>query len=226
LLVRVEAALVEFNAFTLELVERRRATPTDDLFSALVHAEQAGDRLSLLELQALLINLFFAGHDTTRSTLAIALWLLATHPEQLALLRADPSLVPAAVEEVIRYEPIISGIPRIPTVDIDVAGLTIPAGSYVVLSVPSANRDPRQFREPDLFDVTRKNNRHVGFGHGVHHCVGANVARAELQEALGVILERCPVIETPIGEPVWVPYAASRRFEALPMHLEVQPRGR
>jgi cytochrome P450 len=224
LLARVEAAIVEFDAYTLEMIERRRAEPTDDLFSALVHAEEAGDRLSLAELQALLINLFFAGHDTTRSTLAIVLYLLATHPDQLALLRADRSLVPGAVEEMIRYEPIISGIPRIPTVDLDVAGVTIPAGSYVTLSVPSANRDPRQFTDPDRLDVTRTDNRHVGFGFGVHHCVGANVARAELQEALGVILDRCAVIESRVDDPVWVPYAASRRFEALPMHLEVVPR--
>jgi cytochrome P450 len=224
LLTRVDVAVAEFNAYTDELIERRRAEPGNDLFSALVHAEEAGDRLSHAELQALVINLFFAGHDTTRSTLAIVLYLLATHPDQLALLRADRSLVPAAVEEMIRYEPIISGIPRIPTVDLDVAGVTIPAGSYVTLSVPSANRDPRQFRDPDRLDVTRTENRHVGFGFGVHHCVGANVARAELQEALGVILDRCPVIETRIEDPVWVPYAGARRYETLPMHLEVTMR--
>jgi cytochrome P450 len=224
LLVRIEQAVVDFDAFTSELIDRRRAEPTDDLLSALVHAEEAGDRLSRAELQALLINLFFAGHDTTRSTLAIMLYLLATHPEQLALVRAHPELVPAAVEEMIRYEPIISGVPRIPTVDLEVAGVHIPAGSYITLSVPSANRDPRQFPDPDRLDFLRVENRHLGFGFGVHHCVGANVARAELQEALAVILERCPVIETRIDEPVWVPYAGARRFETMPMHLEVAPR--
>jgi len=224
LLVRIEQAVLDFDAFTSELIDRRRAEPTDDLLSALVHAEEEGDRLSRAELQALLINLFFAGHDTTRSTLAIMLYLLATHPDQLALLRARPELVPAAVEEMIRYEPIISGVPRIPTVDLDVAGVHIPAGSYITLSVPSANRDPRQFRDPDRLDFLRGDNRHLGFGFGVHHCVGANVARAELQESLSVILERCRVIETRIDEPVWVPYAGARRFETMPMHLEVAPR--
>jgi cytochrome P450 len=224
LLAEIERTLVAFDAFTSELIDRRRAEPTDDLFSALVHAEEAGDRLTRAELQALLINLFFAGHDTTRSTLAIMLYLLATHPEQLELVRAHPELIPGAVEEMVRFEPIISGIPRIPTVDLDVAGVWIPAGSYVTLSVPSANRDPRQFRDPDRLDVTRPENRHLGFGLGIHHCVGANVARAELQEALGVILARCPVIEARIDDPRWVPYAGARRYEAMPMHLEVAPR--
>jgi cytochrome P450 len=153
--------------------------------------------------------------------LAIMLFLLATHPEQLALVRARPALVPAAVEEMVRYEPIISGIPRIPTVDLDVAGVRIPAGSYITLSVPSANRDPRRFRDPDRLDFLRDDNRHVGFGLGAHFCVGANVARAELQEALTVILARCSVIEARVDEPVWVPYAGARRYEAMPMHLEV-----
>jgi cytochrome P450 len=220
---QIEEAILEFDAFTSELIDRRRADPGDDLFTALVHAEEAGDRLTRVELQALMINLLFAGHDTTRSTLAIILWLLATHPDQLALLREQPSLVAAAVEEAVRYEPIISGIPRIPSIDLDIAGVPIPAGSYITLSVPSANRDPRQFRDPDTFVITRTDNRHVGFGLGVHHCVGANVARAELQEALAVVLERCPVIEC-ADEPVWMPYAASRRFEALPMRLDISPR--
>jgi len=124
----------------------------------------------------------------------------------------------------VRFEPIISGIPRVPTVDLDVAGVRIPAGSYVTLSVPAANRDPRQFADPDRLDVTRRDNRHLGFGLGVHHCVGANVARAELQEALAVVLARCPVIEARVPAPRWVPYAGARRYEAMPMHLEVTPR--
>ena len=177
-----------------------------------MHAEEQGDRLSRAELQALLINLFFAGHDTTRSTLAIMLFLLATHPEQLDLLRARPDLVPAAVEEMIRYEPIISGIPRIPTVDLEVAGVHIPAGSYITLRC----RRPIVIRgsspTPTRSTSCATDNRHLGFGFGVHHCVGANVARAELQEALTVILDRCPVIETEIDDPVWVPYAGARRY--------------
>jgi cytochrome P450 len=224
LLPRIEQAITDFDAYSSGMIDRRRADPGDDLFTALVHAEEAGDRLTRDELQALVINLLFAGHDTTRSMLAICLWLLATHPDQAALLRRDPDRIPAAVEEMVRYEPIISGIPRIPSVDLDIAGVRIPAGSYVTLSVPSANRDPRAFADPDRLDVLRPDaQRHLGFGLGAHFCVGANVARAELREALRVVLERCPLIEART-EPVWQPYAASRRFESLSMRFDVGPR--
>ena len=184
----IERAVVDFNAYTEDLIERRRAAPGDDLLSALVLAEESGDRLTHDELRALIINLLFAGHDTTKSLLSIAIWLLMTHPDQLALLRDDPSLLVAAVEEISRYETPISGIPRVPSEDIAVAGVSIPAGSYITVSVPSANRDPRRFEEPDRFDITRTDNRHLTFGFGIHHCVGAAVARAEVQEALRVLV--------------------------------------
>ncbi|HVM67048.1 MAG TPA: cytochrome P450 [Acidimicrobiales bacterium] len=224
LLPRIEQAITDFDAYSSAMIDRRRANPGDDLFTALVQAEESGDRLSRVELQALVINLLFAGHDTTRSMLAICLWLLATHPDQTAFLREDPDRIPVAVEEMVRYEPIISGIPRIPTVDLDIAGVRVPAGSYVTLSVPSANRDPRAFSAPDRLDVLRPDaHRHLGFGLGAHFCVGANVARAELREAVRIVLERCRVIEART-EPVWQPYAASRRFESLSMRFEVGPR--
>ena len=212
----IERAVVDFNAYTEDLIERRRAAPGDDLLSALVLAEESGDRLTHDELRALIINLLFAGHDTTKSLLSIAIWLLMTHPDQLALLRADPSLLVAAVEEISRYETPISGIPRVPAEDITVAGVSIPAGSYITVSVPSANRDPRRFEEPDRFDITRTDNRHLTFGFGIHHCVGAAVARAEVQEALRVLVSRAE-LEPLVTEPTWVPFAAARRFEALPI---------
>ena len=212
----IEQAVVDFNTYTEDLIERRRAAPGDDLLSALVLAEESGDRLTHDELRALIINLLFAGHDTTKSLLSIAIWLLMTHPDQLALLRNDPSLLVAAVEEISRYETPISGIPRVPSEDIVVAGVSIPAGSYITVSVPSANRDPRRFDEPDRFDVTRTDNRHLTFGFGIHHCVGAAVARAEVQEALRVLVARAEL--EPLGaDPQWVPFAAARRFESLPV---------
>ncbi|HUP72802.1 MAG TPA: cytochrome P450 [Acidimicrobiales bacterium] len=212
----IERAVVDFNAYTEGLIERRRAAPGDDLLSALVLAEESGDRLTHDELRALIINLLFAGHDTTKSLLSIAIWLLMTHPDQLALLRDDPSLLNAAVEEIARYETPISGIPRVPCEDIVVAGVSIPAGSYLTVSVPSANRDPRRFDDADRFDVTRTDNRHLTFGFGIHHCVGAAVARAEVQEALRVLVDRVDL--EPAGEePRWVPFAAARRFESLPV---------
>jgi len=212
----IEQAVVDFNEYAEELIERRRAAPGDDLLTALVIAEDAGDRLTHDELRALIINLLFAGHDTTKAMLSIALWLLMTHPDQLALMRNDPSLVNSAVEEIARYETPISGIPRLPAEDIVVAGVSIPAGSYLTVSVPSANRDPRRFLDPDRFDVTRTDNRHLTFGFGIHHCVGAAVARAEIQEALRVLVPRVDL--EPLGDPpTWVPFAAARRFAALPV---------
>ena len=212
----IERSVVDFNAYAEELIERRRAAPGDDLLSALVVAEESGDRLTRDELRALIINLLFAGHDTTKSLLSIAIWLLMTHPDQLAILRDDPSLLLAAVEEIARYETPISGIPRVPSEDIVVAGVSIPAGSYLTVSVPSANRDPRRFDEPDRFDVTRTDNRHLTFGFGIHHCVGAAVARAEVQEALRVLVSRAE-LEPMVDEPRWIPFAAARRFESLPV---------
>jgi cytochrome P450 len=217
----IERAVVDFNDYTETLIERRRAAPGDDLLSALVMAEDAGDRLSHDELRALIINLLFAGHDTTKSLLSIALWLLMTHPDQLAQLRSDPSLLVGAVEEIGRFETPISGIPRVPSEDIVVAGVAIPAGSYLTVSVPSANRDPRRFREPERFDITRTDNRHLTFGFGIHHCVGAAVARAEVQEALRVLVPRVEMQPT-LDEPRWVPFAAARRFEALPVEVRAR----
>jgi cytochrome P450 len=217
----IERAVVDFNEYTETLIERRRAAPGDDLLSALVMAEEAGDRLTHDELRALIINLLFAGHDTTKSLLSISLWLLMTHSDQLARLRNDPSLLVGAVEEISRYETPISGIPRVPSEDIVVAGVSIPAGSYLTVSVPSANRDPRRFAEPDRFDITRTDHRHLTFGFGIHHCVGAAVARAEVQEALRVLVPRVDLQPT-VAEPRWMPFAAARRFEALPVEAKAR----
>jgi hypothetical protein len=214
----IESSVVAFDEYANRLIERRRTEPGDDLLSALVDAEAAGERLSGSELRALVINLLFAGHDTTKAMLGIAMFLLAEHPDQVALLRSGDASVMSAVEEIARYETPISGIPRLTTEDIVVAGVPIPAGSYVTVSVPSANRDPRRFADPDRFDVMRRDNRHLTFGFGVHHCVGAAVARAEVQEALGVLV-RDVDLEVDGDPPRWVPFAAARRFESLPMRV-------
>lgn len=218
----IETVLPLFDAKAAELIERRRAAPRDDLLDALIHVEEAGEHLSARELRGLVLNLLFAGHDTTKSLLANALYTLLSHPESFARLRAEPALVPNAVEEIARFEAPISGIPRIPSEDIDVEGVRIPAGSYVTLSVPSANRDPRRFADPDRFDVARRDIRHFTFGHGIHHCVGASVARAEVQEALSVLIERGVELEPRFDRPSWPPFIASRRPEALPVRMRAR----
>ena len=219
---QIEEALVHFDAAAADLLARRRRRRADEtLLDALIDAEEDGLRLGTLELRALVLNLLFAGHDTTKSLLANGLWTLVSHPVELARLREDPSLLPAAVEEIARFETPIPSIPRIATVDLEIEGVPIPAGSYVALSVPSANRDPRRFPEPDRFDLGRGDNRHFTFGHGLHHCVGAAIARTEIQEALGALLERGALFEPLVDRPTWTAFLSTRRVAALPARVRV-----
>ncbi len=218
----IEQAIVEFDEAAARLVERRRRARADDtLLDALIAAEEAGERLTNVELRALILNLLFAGHDTTKSLLANALWTLVSHPDELSKLRAKPSLVASAVEEVARFETPIPSIPRLTTVDLEIGGVPIPAGSYVALSIPSANRDPRRFSDPDRFDVTRNDSRHFTFGYGVHHCVGAAVARTEIQEALSALLDRGFELEPLVDRPEWTAFLSTRRVAALPSRFRV-----
>ncbi len=224
---KIEQAIVEFDAAASDLIERRRrARSNETLLDALIAVEEAGERLSNVELRALILNLLFAGHDTTKSLLANALWTLVSHPDELAKLRAEPGLVASAVEEVARYETPIPSIPRIATADLEIAGVAVPAGAYVALSIPSANRDPRRFDDPDRFDVTRNDSRHFTFGHGVHHCVGAAIARAEIQEGLAAFVERGFTLEPSIDRPEWTAFLSTRRIAALPARLRVRKSGR
>jgi hypothetical protein len=223
---KIEQAIVEFDAAASDLIERRRrARSNETLLDALIAVEEAGERLSNVELRALILNLLFAGHDTTKSLLANSLWTLVSHPDELAKLRAEPGLVASAVEEVARYETPIPSIPRIATADLEIAGVAIPAGAYVALSIPSANRDPRRFDDPDRFDVARNDSRHFTFGHGVHHCVGAAIARAEIQEGLAALVDRGFSLEPSIDRPDWTAYLSTRRIAALPARLRVQRSG-
>ena len=222
---KIGQALVHFDSAAADLIARRRARRLDEtLLDALIDAEEAGLRLSTPELRALVLNLLFAGHDTTKSLLANGLWTLVSHPAEFARLREDPTLLPAAVEEIARFETPIPSIPRIATVDLEIEGVRIPAGSYVALSVPSANRDPRRFREPDRFDPTRPDGGHFTFGYGVHHCVGAAIARAEIQEALGALLERGVGIEPLVDRPAWTSFLSTRRVASLAARLRVARR--
>ena len=221
----VESAIVAFDAAASDLIERRRVAGRDEtLLDALIAAEEAGERLEHAELRALILNLLFAGHDTTKSLLANGLWTLVSHPDELARLRAEPSLLASAVEEIARFETPIPSIPRITTADLEIGGVSVPAGSYVALSVPAAHRDPRRFEDPDRFDIGRRDNRHFTFGHGMHHCVGAAIARAEIQEALGVLLERRVEIEPLDDRPEWTAFLSTRRVAALTARVRIGDR--
>ena len=218
LLAHIEEVLAQLYAYVGELTARRRAQPGEDLLSELIAAEETGGRLSGEELAALVANLLFAGHDTTRSQLMITFALLAQHPDQFAALRHDLSLVANATEEILRFEPAVFGSARQPLEDVVVGGVTIPAGVPLQVSLVAASRDPRAWDQPDRFDVTRVDPRPVDFGGGIHHCLGAALARCELQEALRLLATRVDAIEL-VEQPQWVPYAAIRRFADLQVTL-------
>lgn len=211
---RLETTIVALDAYVSALIEERRAQPGDDLLSALITAEEDGDRLSRDELVALVANLLFAGHDTTRSLLSIGPVVLLDHPEQLRLLRADPSRWPAAVDEILRYEPPVLGTARRTLASLDIGDLHIPAGEELSTNLLAANRDPRAFVEPHRFDIGRGGAPIASFGAGVHYCLGAALARLEGRVALGALFERHPQLAL-VERPQWVPYASIRRFPSV-----------
>ncbi|WP_020421854.1 cytochrome P450 [Amycolatopsis sp. ATCC 39116] len=178
------------------LVAAKRAAPTQDLLSDLVHVSDEGDQLSPEELVAMAFLLLVAGHETTVNLIGNSVLALLRHPDQMAALRADPSLLPGAVEEFLRFEgPINIATLRFTVEPVPIGDVEIPANEFVMVSLVGANRDGERFPEPDRLDVTRPAGGHLAFGHGIHYCVGAPLARLEAEVALGRLLERFPVIE-------------------------------
>jgi cytochrome P450 len=183
----------EFLAYLHDLFEHRRREPADDLVSALVQAEEQGDSLSESELYSMVVLLIVAGHETTVSLIANSVLALLSHPEELLKLRDDPSLVPAAVEELLRYDsPVERTIARWATEDVELGGQTIRRGELVIAVVGSANRDSARFASADELDVARNDARHLGFGRGSHYCLGAPLARLEAEIALTTLFARLP----------------------------------
>ena len=175
------------------LAERKRAEPGMDLMSHMVTASEDGDRLSREELIAMALLMLLAGHDTTVNLIANGTLAFLRSPGQLALLRADPSLLPNAVEEILRYDcPVNISTARFTLEPIELGGVLIPAGQVLYPSMLAANRDPRQFADPDRFDITRDIRGHLGLGHGIHFCLGAPLARLEGSIALGKLFNRFP----------------------------------
>jgi cytochrome P450 len=188
---RIEAALLGLAACVDDLLAERRAAPGPDLISALIAAEEAGDQLSDTELRHLVTGLVFAGQDTTRNQLGCALVTFLAHPAQWERLADTPALAARAVEEVMRVRPAVPVISRVATEDFDFNGLWIPAGTLLSLFVASANTDPCVFG-PEGFDITRERPAQLTFGGGLHHCLGAPLARAEMAEALPILAARLP----------------------------------
>ena len=189
----IELASNELDAYVRALVERRRAEPGDDLLSALIAAEETGDRLSTDELVMLAEAVLMAGTDTTRNQLATCVALLGAYPEQWARFVADPALAPRVVDETMRYLGAVQGTLRVASEDIEYRDVVFPKGTLVFASLAAANRDPEVYAEPMTFDITRESSApHMTFGSGIHYCLGAHLARAELQEALVVLARRLP----------------------------------
>jgi cytochrome P450 len=189
----IMAAFDELDAYIGDMIARRRHSLTDDLVSELIRAEDDGDRLTADELVMLAEGLLMAGTDTTRNQLSAAVQALCDHPEQWDLLAAHPELAPQAVEELMRYNPVIFGTIRQPVEDVELDGLAVPAGTHLMVNTAAANRDPAVYDDPDRLDITREGPATMlTFGGGIHYCLGAHLARAELAEALTVITRRMP----------------------------------
>ena len=215
---QVETALAHLDEYASRLVEERRSDPGDDLLSELIAVEEEGDRLNTRELVDLVENLLFAGHDTTRGSIGALLFLLCSDGDSMAAVRRDPSLVAGAVEESLRYEAITFSTARTATEDVVIDGVEIPAGMPLGVCLPAASRDPLVYDSPNTFDLRRKDVHPPTFGAGAHYCIGASLARLELQEFLSSVLEHTSevgVVETPR----WVPFAHIRRYERFDVRL-------
>ena len=220
----IDAAGAALEAYLADLIAAKRVTPGDDLLSELIAVEEAGDRLSTEELVSLAVAVLMAGTDTTRNQLACALALFAEYPDQWALLAERPELAPRAVEECMRYLGAVRGTARFALEDVVFRDVLFPKGTLIFVSLAGANRDPGTWEEPDVFDITKeRTSQHMTFGSGIHHCMGAALARAELQEALTLLSGRMPDLAAdgpiewkPPNFGIWGPARLPLRFTPSP----------
>ncbi|MGV9558553.1 cytochrome P450 family protein [Streptomyces sp. NPDC003522] len=219
-----KAAATAMARYMAELVEDKRKQPGEDLMSALIHGcDEDGDRLSHEELLGMAWLLLVAGHETTVNLISNGVLALLTHPRQLAALRADLSSIDAAVEEMLRYEgPVETPTFRFTTGPVTIGDTVVPGGGELVLiAMADADRDPARFPSPDRFDISRDARGHVAFGHGIHHCLGAPLARLEARIAIRSLLERCPDLALDIHPAaiVWRPGMMIRGPRSLPVRF-------
>ncbi|MCX4474582.1 cytochrome P450 [Micromonospora sp. NBC_01655] len=218
----LKAASEEFGDYFTKLVAERRAQLGSDLLSELIRARDA-DALSERELLSTILLLIIAGHKTVANMVGNGTLLLLRHPDQLAMLRADPALIPSAIEEILRYEGSAAWASlRVAAEDMRLGGVDIPKGSFVHLSLSGAGHDPEVYDDPERFDITRSPNRHLSFGHGAHFCIGAPLARLQGEIAFSTLLRRLPRLElaVPVKEVAWLADSSlSRGLEALPLRV-------
>ena len=205
------------NAYFDQLCDLRRREPQDDLTTELVRAEEAGDRLTTEELRANIGLLFGAGHETTTNLIGNGLLALHRHRDQWERLKADPSLIPNAIEELLRFDSSVQMTGRATMEEVEIGGVTLPAGESVVQLLGAANRDPAQYPDPDALDVGRQNIRPMSFGGGIHHCLGAQLARLEGELVFTALVERFPNLELPEKDrPDWRHSFTLRGLNKLP----------
>jgi cytochrome P450 PksS len=214
-----------FTRYLRRFFRRRRAQPGDDLTSALIQAEEEGERLSEDELMAMVFLLLVAGHETTVNLIGNGMLALLQHPDQLSMLQADPSLMKNAIEELLRFSaPVFLTTERYPIEDVTIQGVTIPRGEYTFAAIGSANRDASVFSDPDRLDISRTDLKHLEFGLGVHYCLGAPLARLEANIALATLLRRLPGLRlaVPVAALRWRRSLILRGLEALPLCFHVR----
>jgi cytochrome P450 len=220
----VMVAAQSMAAYLHQLIAAKRADPADDMLSALAQArdESGADQLTEPELVSMAFLLLVAGHETTVNLIANGMLALLRHPDQLAALRADPALLPGAVEEFLRYDsPVNHTTLRYTVEPVEIGDVTIPADEFVLVSLSSANRDGDRFPDADTLDVTRPAGGHLAFGHGIHFCLGAPLARLEGQIAIGRLIDRFPdlTLAAPPDELRWRNSTLLRGLESLPVRL-------
>ncbi|MCX4915998.1 cytochrome P450 [Streptomyces sp. NBC_00687] len=215
---RAVRASVEFTEYLRVLIEARRKEPTDDLISGLIAAHDAGDRLTEQEMISTCVLLLNAGHEATVNSTVTGWWNLFRHPAQLADLRADHTLIPSAVEELLRYDTPLQLFERWVLDDIEIDGTTVPRGAEIAMLFGSANRDAEVFASPDTLDLSRAENPHISFSAGIHYCIGAPLARIELAASMSALLTRAPGLRL-TEEPVRKPGFVIRGLEGLKVEV-------
>ncbi|MFJ8081879.1 cytochrome P450 [Streptomyces sp. NPDC096205] len=211
-------ASVEFSDYLRELIAQRRKEPGDDLVSGLIAAHDEGDRLTEQEVISTCVLLLNAGHEATVNATVNGWYALFRNPEQLAALRADHSLVPAAIEELMRYDTPLQLFERWVLDDIEIDGVVVPRGAELALLFGSANHDPAVFADPGRLDLTRADNPHISFSAGIHYCIGAPLARIELATSMRALLERAPTLRM-AAEPERKPNFVIRGLEGLTVEV-------
>jgi cytochrome P450 len=217
------AGIFELFAYLQAVIDQRAAERRDDLVSALLDAEVDGERLAPAEVLGFTLVLLAAGFETTKNLLGNSVWLLDQHRDVRSRLVADPGLLPPAVEEVLRFESPVIGLARTTTRDVEIRGVWVPEGTRIQMNYASANRDDRAFVDADRFDIDRTDQRHLAFGHGIHFCLGAALARLEGRVALEELLARYPDHEVQSFERL--PSAYIRGFASLPLAVGAEVGG-